>query len=714
MPYVPQVQILADEHRREFGFLPGDVYGDAAIRGNLWVAVDTVSRAFRGYLHFGGRHPRMKVFQICVVPEHRSSGTARRIISKFLRYSQDLGYLNITARVLSTLAANRFWQQQGFHIVRQEPGKRSESTINLYSKELDGPSLFANDRRSQSSVERATIRIDPGRPLLPTPSYVIDLNVFFDVVRSRDTGQAAQILCSALSHEIRLFVTTEFVQELERASQNQSNDPVLSFARNLPTLPRIEPNRLEQIVTDLRELLVSAPPGPRKWSTSDKADHTHIASSIHHRAFGFITSDSAVLRASEAIHKKYGLRVVSPSDVVDSLGTEDSSIHVPMSITAETREIRVSDIHEGNHDSVLRFLSRRGNDAYDGALLLGEDPGHSGPRSIVVSCSEQIVGVGLWSATAGSGRHAILNLLIDEDQPDADRAIDHVLWAAGRTGDRRRLWRCTLRIPRDQLRTRETALKRGFHPLKNRDVGEGVELVRVSTTGVVVSEDWRQIARDFLDETSLRLPDAMPSYQELINTGIVLGRGSDRGSWTMSLFDFETFISPGALIAPHRGAVIVPIKETYAAELLPETARQPSLVSQYDAAFRLERAYFLRAGRHTLLPRGMLVVFYVSRKRSQAVALARVTFAETLTKTQAVLNLSRQGVLTEAEIQQRANDRNEITVFTFDNVLKFPKGIDFTKLKQMGCVSGANLVTAQEISDEALECIVRDVFGAAK
>ena len=511
MPYVPQVQSLADEHRREFGFLPGDVYGAAAIRGNLWAAVDTVSRAFRGYLHFGGRHPRMKVFQICVVPEHRSSGTARRIISKFIRYSQDLGYLNITARVLSTLAANRFWQQQGFHIVRQEPGKRSEATINLYSKELDGPSLFANDRRSQSSVDRATIRIDPGRPLLPTPSYVIDLNVFFDVVRSRDTGQAAQILCSALSHEIRLFVTTEFVQELERASHNQSNDPVLSFARNLPTLRRIESNRLEQIVTDLRELLVSAPPGPRKWSTRDKSDHTHIASSIHHRAFGFITSDSAVLRASEAIHKKYGLRVVSPSDVVDSVGTEDSSIHVPMSITAETREIRVSDIHEGNHDSVLRFLSRRWNDAYDGASLLGEDPGHSGPGSIVVSCSDEIVGVGLWSATAGSGRHAILNLLIDEDQPDADRAIDHVLWAAGRTGDRRRLWRCTLRIPRDQVRTRETALKRGFHPLKNRDVSEGVELVRVSTTGVVVSEHWRQIARDFLDETSLRLPDAMPS-----------------------------------------------------------------------------------------------------------------------------------------------------------------------------------------------------------
>ena len=560
-------------------------------------------------------------------------------------------------------------------------------------------------------MDRGPIRIDPGRPLLPTPSYVIDLNVFFDVVRSRDAGQSAQILRSALSHEIRLFVTKEFVHELERTSTDQSSDPVLAFARNLPTLPRVEPNQLQQIVTDLRTLLISAPPGPRKWSTNDTSDHTHIASSIHHRAFGFITSDSGVLRAAETIHVKYGLRVVSPSDVVDSLDTDDSSIHVPITITAQMQEIRVSDVNEGNRDRVLRFVSRRKNVAHDAASLLGESPGHSRPASIVVSCADQIVGVGLWSASPGPGRDATLNLLVDEVQHGADRAIDHILRAAGNIGDRRCLWRFAVRLPRDQLRTRETALKRGFHPLEGRDRSEGIELVRIATTGVVVPQDWRRFALDFLSETGLHLPDVMPSYQELINTGIVLGRGNGRGSWTMSLFDFETFISPGMLIAPHRGGVIVPIKQTYAAELLPETAWQPSLVSRHDAAFRLERAYFLRAGRHTLLPRGMLVVFYVSRERSQAVALARVTFAETLTKTQAVLNLSRQGVLTEAEIQQRANDRNEITVFTFDNVLKFPKGIDFTKLKQMGCVSGANLVTVQEISDEALECIVREFLS---
>ena len=113
-PYAQQVRTLADEHRREFGFIPRNAYDDAALRERLWVVIDSVSRDFRGYLYFGGRHPRMKVFQICVAPGHRSSGIAQRIISEFVQYSQRLNYLNITARVLSTLPANRFWKSQGF------------------------------------------------------------------------------------------------------------------------------------------------------------------------------------------------------------------------------------------------------------------------------------------------------------------------------------------------------------------------------------------------------------------------------------------------------------------------------------------------------------------------------------------------------------------------------------------------------------------------
>ena len=74
LPYIEQVRNLADAHRRELAFLPESVYFEAAIRGNLWVSVDELSHDLQGYLLLGGQHPRMKVFHICVHPDHRASG----------------------------------------------------------------------------------------------------------------------------------------------------------------------------------------------------------------------------------------------------------------------------------------------------------------------------------------------------------------------------------------------------------------------------------------------------------------------------------------------------------------------------------------------------------------------------------------------------------------------------------------------------------------
>ena len=711
MPYTEQVRSLADGHRREFGFLPTNVYVEAVQRGNLWVAIDRASRNFLGYLLFGSQHPRLRVFQVCVHPDHRSRGIARTLISQLIIFGKSHEYLNVTARVSSKLTANRFWQEQGFHIVKQTPGKGQNTIINIYAKDLDVPSLFGDRKHSQSSVDQATIRIDPRRPILPTPSYVIDLNVFFDVVRNRDTGQGNQIVSAALKHEIRLFVTAEFKEELRRTSHDQRNDPVLAFAKNLPTLPKIEPSQLQHIVADVRSLLSSNPPGPQEWTANDKSDHIHLASSVHHRAFGFITRDSAILRNSEQIHEQYGLRVLSPADVADSL-RDDEPLHVSMAITADRREIQVSDINARTRADVERFLLDRRIERTDSLPWNGAELGHLSPHSVVVTSSNQVVGVGLWSATPGSARNAILSVLVDEDHVDSHRAIDHILGSARSIREGCQPWRFSLSIPRDQIRTRETALKRGFHPQASKTLGSDMELSRVSIEGVITPDNWRRIARDLRDETSLLLPSNMPSHQELINTGVVLGRDRGLESWTMSLFDFETFIAPGVLVAPCRDAVIVPIKEPYSEELLPETRDQGLLVSQHDAAFRLERAYFLRAGRHSLLPRRTLVVFYVSRPRSEAVALARVTFSGTLTKTQAALNLSRQGVLTEEEIHQLTNDRNEITVFTFDNVIKFTRSIAFKELQEMGCIGGANLVTTQRVEYDSLSRIVERGFGA--
>ena len=111
-----------------------------------------------------------------------------------------------------------------------------------------------------------------------------------------------------------------------------------------------------------------------------------------------------------------------------------------------------------------------------------------------------------------------------------------------------------------------------------------------------------------------------------------------------------------------------------------------------------------------MLKRGTIIVFYISGQQKGAVALARATFSDKLTTTQAVLNLRRQGVLSEEEISQQANRQSELTATTFDNLFLFPRSISFQSLKQMGCVGRANLVTTQQLSHEAILAIVARTF----
>ena len=90
--------------------------------------------------------------------------------------------------------------------------------------------------------------------------------------------------------------------------------------------------------------------------------------------------------------------------------------------------------------------------------------------------------------------------------------------------------------------------------------------------------------------------------------------------------------------------------------------------------------------------------------------MARVTFSGNLTKRQAVLNLSRQGVLTEEEIERKTNHRDEVGTFTFDNLIVFRNGIPHRELKRLDCIGGANLVTAQRLEHDKLRLIVDRVF----
>ena len=708
--YIDQVRSLGDSNRSALGFRPASAYTEAAMKGCLWIAVDQTKKDLLGYLLLGGTYPHLRVFQVHVLPEFRSRGLARGLIEELRKYGEAENYQTISARVATELEANKFWQSIGFTIIRQVPGgAKSGRTLNVYLFELDTPSLFRNSQSAAMSPAEGVQQIAyPSRPILQTPSYVIDLNVFFDVVEKRDTGESALILSSAFNSEIKLHVTSEFIRELERHSADFEYDPVLEFARGLPMLPELNAGTLAPLTEEIRKILFPDAIGTGEDRPNEVSDRIHLASCIHHRAYGFITRDRAILRRSAELHAKYDLRVISPADLYDS-HQEADSLPPPLTAAVEQREIHVAELHERDRAEAEEFLAGLGIGSNEVFSCLAPGTTHSPRVRLVARAEKDIIGIGSWSASRSTHRDTTAYLYINEDHPSSDSAISYILVSSVNFGSYGQLSRLDLEISPRQIRTREVAIGRGFQPSRFQLRDASGSLTKISLKGIVTEDGWSSFASEFEEIAGVARPNRMPRYDELANTGIFLDRMADDRRSNIPLFDFETLISPGALICPGRTAVMIPIRPAYADELLPSTIRQIPALPGKEAALRLERAYF-SGGRSDLLTPGKLSVFYISRGRQEAVAAARITFSGNLTKTQAVLNLGRQGVLTEEEIHQTANSKGEVTAFTFDNVMTFSQYIAFPDLKEMGCVGPANLVTAEELSHDSLCRIVERAF----
>jgi predicted nucleic acid-binding protein/ribosomal protein S18 acetylase RimI-like enzyme len=711
--YLDQIRRLADANREALGFLPATAYEEAAMKGRLWVAVEenaTTARDLHGYLFFGDRFPRLRVYQIYVCPEFRTSGTARTLIERLKGYGEDRDYLTITARVASDLRANGFWKSLGFAITGRFPGGKRGRTINRYAFALDVPSLFNQHRPSIPPVAEPVGQKIHVRPILPTPVYVIDLNVLFDAVRDRDDGEALRTLSMGFDSDIRLAVTSEFTRELQRHSRQTEKDPVLKLARALPTLPEPRRDVLDPLVAELRgQLLSTGSEKTGRRATNDASDLIHLASCIHHRVYGFITRDSAILQRADELHDRYDLRILSPADLCEPL--EDSGAR-PERITALVGQqaIEISAFDEPDRAHVEAFLHDLGISPDDVAACLAPGTTRFAATRSVVRAARQVVGIGTWVDRMGAGRESVAHLYADEHSQHVDRVVDHLLEHSVSRGAYGQLSRVDLKIGPGQVKIRDVAMKRGFCPPDFKSGATSEALSKVSMKVVVTEGNWRFFRSRFRDATGRELPRDLLRYDEMVDTGVLLDSKKIPQPIAVSLFEFETIISPGALICPGRSAVMVPVQERYAHQLLSLTRSQGSLLADREAVLRLERAYFLAAGKHRLFPRGTIVVFYASRTRCEAVAMARVTFSDTLTKKEAALNLCRQGVLSEEEIDQRSDRRDEVATFTFDNLMPFPKGIPHRELRRLGCIGGANLVTAQKLPYDKLLLVVERAF----
>src|SRR3954470_16637602 len=190
LPFASQVQCHADADKDALGFFPANVYKDAAESGKLLIAAicEGNAREYGGHLYFGGSFPHPRIFQLYVVRKFRKKGIGRKLVQHLVQALEANQYIGVSAVVADDLVeSNATWERLGFKTTRQKPGGVSRGRLlNVRVRPLDTRTLFGDPDRLPTFETSLASQLS-----LAQPVYVIDLNVFFDVIQRRPRATAA-------------------------------------------------------------------------------------------------------------------------------------------------------------------------------------------------------------------------------------------------------------------------------------------------------------------------------------------------------------------------------------------------------------------------------------------------------------------------------------------------------------------------------------------
>jgi len=166
---------------------------------------------------------------------------------------------------------------------------------------------------------------------------------------------------------------------------------------------------------------------------------------------------------------------------------------------------------------------------------------------------------------------------------------------------------------------------------------------------------------------------------------------------------FEAKFGPVIVMLPERPVAVIPIRRAFA-DLLLDTADQLSLLPKSEASMWHEKLYVGSPRVLAAITAGTVVLFYESHQqckgRGAIVAVAKVV--RTALRKNVVLDpaMIRRGVLSAEDIGALGTAKDKALIF-FSQLMPLRHPVDKNDLRAMGCMDGANYVTARLIREDA-------------
>ncbi len=693
-PFLEAIRTQADSERTALGFLPLPAYAEAAQQRKIFLllASEEGRLSYAGHLLFGGMLPTLRVVQMVISSEHRRRGLATMLLRALIAHGEKENYYSIVAKVASDLtAANSFYECNGFATSHLKRGGQSRNRIiNVRAHQLATPSLLS----LMAAPPATKIDIQPRKRSSETPIYAIDLNVLFDAIKtSRSRSElAGSLIEAAFRHQIRIAKSQEFETELRRTSYDPKDDPILSLAQRIPTLPKQEKGILDALASSIATIVFPERAKNGSLSKTDKSDVMHLSSAIAGGVAGYITSDEKILSAREDLMSEFGLDVIGLAEFVALLDDQPAEYDGPTQ--KQSRHYRIESSTTG---VVTAVLEREGINTE--SFLPASDLARC--QLLSVSDSDGIIGVSALKTSAALEEPTRGIVCVQQQHPFSSTVADYLISHQVRS--------CTSDNPCHLLLfdapvhpiTRRVAISQGFQPSKSMPLA----LSKLALGQPVLRETWAKARLAIERIGGLKIQSTCPNFD-----GKKVKIKTNSLEHGVSLFDLETLVSPALFILPHRAAVVVPITRAYAADLL-GTDNQFSFLDIPEAQFLTRRTYFNTPRAARAMIRGAALAFYESSGRGAGrgaiIAIARIVDVTSTPTDAAAEQLQRQGVVDDL---RGLTKQPRVLATTFDSLIPLRRPVPFGELRKIGCVDGANFVSAKPISWLHLAEIVKVGF----
>lgn len=700
LPYVQQVVEAAESDRVALGWFPFKVYQEAAIAERLIVAIAREGHELRyaGHLLFTTTFPRGYVMQIHVDSGHRRHGVAKCMLDELKDQLSALNYISIGARVAEDLRASQeFWQSQDFYAHGTAPGGKTRGrTLVLRSHELPTQQLFATSGLSHRDPLGLAVE-----PSTATKLYLLDLNVMFDLGPRRARHQdVVDLFALERLGVCRLALSTEFDAELKRSATSGKTDPMQGLGQVFPKFAVPPEEVMSQFTREIAPMVFPERFAAGALTANDLSDLRHLATAIHHKLAGLVTSDGAIRDASAMLRVRYGIEVLSTS-AFKILGELDTSVGA---VTASTRDtLEIVELAPGREAAVRELLGSLGVAVVDQSTLWAADDGSSKARHrYIVLEGQRAIGYLMWPSSLRGGTCDAF-LAVDERVTCAqDAARLMIVHLMGRTKEQ--VQRVRLSLAPQQASVREVVLEIGF-----TGTDKTQELNKVSLHSVLLLRNWSALRAKLQAVSEIALPSSMPVFRG-VDQYVELTRPDGKRT-QVTAFALETLLSPALICMPSRPGVLVPIQRDYAEHLLDHLG-QMQLLPHAKALLYQQRHYLSSPRALKAFQRGSLMFFYESTRSKglkAVVAVARVTNAY----------LSAEGAVDKGDLDRSALETGDLaaigksevkTVVVFDNVIKMHKPVPLESLKKFGCGEATQLLTSRPLTSEQIDNILLEGF----